>query len=115
MFRKMRRHKQQLSQEETAEILKTGRTAVLGILGDDGYPYTVPINYVYADGKVYFHGARSGHKLDAIRRCAKVSLCVIEKDNVVKEELTTYFKSVILFGKARVLEKEDEIFHAAEI
>lgn len=57
MFRKMRRHKQQLSQEETAEILKTGRTAVLGILGDDGYPYTVPINYVYADGKVYFHGA----------------------------------------------------------
>ena len=115
MFRKMRRHKQQLSQEETAEILKTGRTAVLGILGDDGYPYTVPINYVYTDGKVYFHGARSGHKLDAIRRCAKVSLCVIEKDNVVKEELTTYFKSVILFGKARVLEKEDEIFHAAEI
>ena len=99
MFRKMRRHKQQLSQEETAEILKTGRTAVLGILGDDGYPYTVPINYVYADGKVYFHGARSGHKLDAIRRCAKVSLCVIEKDNVGRMHNAFYPFSVYRLGK----------------
>ena len=115
MFRKMRRFKQLLPEQETVSIIDGAKTGVLGVIGDDGYPYTVPINYVYADGKVYFHGARSGHKLDAIRRCAKVSLCVIEKDNVVKEELTTYFKSVILFGKARVLEKEDEIFHAAEI
>lgn len=113
MFRKMRRYRQQLSQEETISILKSGKTAVLGVLGDDGYPYTVPINYVYADGKIYFHGAKSGHKIDAIKRCGRVSLCVIEKDDVVKEELTTYFRSVILFGKARVLEAEEEMFHAA--
>lgn len=72
MFRKMRRYRQQLSQEETISILKSGKTAVLGVLGDDGYPYTVPINYVYADGKIYFHGAKSGHKIDAIKRCGRV-------------------------------------------
>ena len=99
MFRKMRRYRQQLGQEETISILKSGKTAVLGVLGDDGYPYTVPINYVYADGKIYFHGAKSGHKIDAIKRCGRVSLCVIEKDDVVKEELTTYFRSVIFLEK----------------
>lgn len=115
MFREMRRKKQQLSEEETLEILRTGKTAILGLSGDDGYPYTVPVNYVYADGKIYFHGAKTGHKIDSIKRNSKVSLCVIEKDDIVSEELTTYFKSVILFGTARILETEEEIFHAAEV
>ncbi len=115
MFRKMRRFKQQLSKEETTEILKSGKTAVLGVTGDEGYPYTVPVNYVYEDGKIYIHGAKAGHKFDAIKRNEKVSLCVIEKDDIVKEELTTYFRSVILFGRAKLLEKEDEVFHAAEV
>ena len=64
---------------------------------------TVPINFVYADDKIYFHGAKNGHKIDAINKCNKVSLCVVDKDDVVEEELTTYFKSVILFGKASIL------------
>ena len=115
MFREMRRSRQALSEEETLALLKFGKTGVLGLLGDEGYPYTVPINYVYADGKIYFHGARTGHKQDAMRRCDKVSLCVIAKDDVVKEEMTTYFQSVILFGRARVLETDEEIYHAAEV
>lgn len=115
MFRKMRRFKQELSEAETVQILKEGSSAVLGVMGDGGYPYTVPINYVYADGKVFFHCAKQGHKLDAIRRCDKVSLCVIAKDDLVPEELTTYFRSVILFGRARVLEGEEEIFRAAQV
>lgn len=115
MFREMRRKKQELSKDECIEILQNGKTAVLGVVGDDGYPYAVPINYVYADNKIYFHGAKCGHKIDAINQCSKVSLCVVDKDDVVKEELTTYFKSVILFGRARVLETHDEIFRAAKI
>ena len=115
MFREMRRGKQQLPLEESLQILKQGTLGILGVQGDDGYPYTVPINYVYIDGKIYFHGARAGHKLDAIRQCDKVSFSVIEKDDIVAEELTTYFRSVILFGRARVLDTEDEMFHAAEV
>lgn len=115
MFRDMRRFRQQLPAEESAQLLREGTTAVLGVLGDDGYPYTVPVNYVYTDGKIYFHGAKAGHKFDAITRCDKVSLCVVAQDKVVSEELTTHFKSVIVFGRARVLETEDEVFRAAEL
>lgn len=114
MFREMRRFRQKLTDEESAAILRSGKYGVLGVIGDDGYPYTVPVNYVYDQGKLYFHCAKSGHKLDAIRRCPKVSLCVVEKDDVVAEELTTYFKSVIVFGQARVLESGEEIFRAVE-
>ena len=114
MFRKMRRFKQQLTEEETIHILKTGKTGVLGLIGDEGYPYTVPINYVYQDNKIYIHCAKTGHKIDAIKNNNKVSFCVIERDDVVKEKLTTYYKSVIAFGKAKILENDDEIFHAAQ-
>lgn len=115
MFREIRRIKQKLSEEEAIEILKRGQTAVLAVLGDDDYPYTVPINYVYQNGKIYFHGAKQGHKLDAIKKHDKVSLCVIDKDELVKDELTTYFRSVIIFGKATVITDEKQTYHAAEI
>lgn len=115
MFREMRRKKQELSKEECIDILQTAKTAVLGVVGNDGYPYTVPINFVYANDKIYFHGAKNGHKIDAINKCNKVSLCVVDKDDVIEEELTTYFKSVILFGKARILNTDKEIFHAAKV
>ena len=114
-FRKMRRSRQQLSEDETVTILKSGKTAVLGVIGDGGYPYAVPVNYVYDDGKIFFHGARSGHKLDAIKRDGRVSMTVIDRDDVIAEQLTTYFRSVIVFGTARVLESDEETFHAAEV
>lgn len=111
----MRRFKQKLSKEETIEILKTGKTGILGLIGDESYPYTVPINYVYENSKIYFHCAKSGHKIDAIKKCNKVSFCVIEKDDIVKEKLTTYFRSVIIFGKAKILKNDDEIFYSAQL
>lgn len=114
-FRKMRRFKQELNEKETLEILANGKTAILGVIGDYGYPYTVPVNYVYENGKINFHCAKTGHKLDAIRQCDKISLCVIEKDDIIKEELTTYFRSVIVFGRTRILETDEEIFNAAEV
>ena len=108
IFREMRRKKQALSQQEIVDILYTGTSGVLALLGDNDYPYAVPISYVYDDGKIYFHSAKSGHKIDAIRRTAKASLCVIDKDFIVPEEYTTYFRSVIAFGRIRVIEDESE-------
>lgn len=101
MFREMRRASQQLTQAQCEEILRKGTNGVLAVTGDDGYPYAVPLSYVYDDGKLYFHGAKTGHKLDAIRRDSRVSFCVVEQDNVVPEEYTTYFGSVIVFGRAQ--------------
>ncbi len=115
MFREMRRAKQQLPQEECERILREGKTAVLALAGDDGYPYAVPVNYVYDGGRIYFHGAKAGHKLDALRRCEKLSLCVVERDDVAPERLTTDYRSVIVFGCARILENEEEIYRAAEL
>ena len=107
-FRPMRRGKQQLSDDEAKAILEAGTNGVLALAGDGGYPYAVPLSYVYADGKIYFHSAKSGHKLDAIRSCDKASFCVVAQDQVVPSEYTTYFRSVIAFGTVRVLEDEEE-------
>lgn len=114
MFREMRRKRQLLSDKENIEILKNGTSGVLALLGDEEYPYAVPISYVYDEFKIYFHAAKEGHKIDAIRKCNKASFCVIGQDKVVPEEYTTYFKSVIAFGKIRVLEDEKEIGSAIE-
>ena len=110
MFRPMRRGKQALSDQESRKILSDASSGVLAVLGDDGYPYAVPLSFVF-DGKdrLYFHCAVSGHKLDAIQNEPKVSFCVIMQDDVHPAEFTTYFKSVIAFGKARIVETESEI------
>lgn len=108
MLREMRRKRQQLSREESIAVLERGTAGVLAVAGTEGYPYAVPLSYVYADGKLYFHSARTGHKLDAIRQDDRVSFCVIDQDQVVPEEYTTYFRSVIAFGRARILVEEAE-------
>ena len=108
MFREMRRKRQQLSEEECEVILKRGTSGVLAVSGDDGYPYAVPLSYVYDGERLFFHCAKSGHKMDAMLRCSKVSFCVIDQDRIVPEEYTTYFRSVIAFGVVRILEDDNE-------
>lgn len=108
MFREMRRGRQQLSGADCDKILQQGTSGVLALAGDDGYPYAVPISYLYQDGRLYFHCAKAGHKLDAIRRCSKASFCVVAQDQVVPEEYTSYFRSVIAFGRIRILEDDAE-------
>lgn len=115
MFREMRRKKQVLSIEENVQILARGTSGVLAVSGDNNYPYAVPLSYVYHDNKIFFHCAKTGHKLDAIARNERVSFCVIDKDQVVPEENTTYFRSVIAFGKAHILNNENEKRSAIEI
>ena len=66
--RKMRRALQELSRAESEEILRRGSCGVLALQGDDGYPYTVPLSYCYEGGRIYFHCAKAGYKLDCIAR-----------------------------------------------
>ena len=107
-FRAMRRLRQQLSEEESISILQKATAGTLALLGDNDYPYAVPISYVYADGRLYFHSALSGHKVDAIRKCDKASFCVIAQDDVQPEKYTTFFRSVIAFGRIHIIENEAE-------
>ena len=114
-FRSMRRKRQQLSEKENISILQKATAGTLALLGDNGYPYAVPISYVYADGKLYFHSALSGHKIDAIRNCDKASFCVIDQDEVHPEKYTTYFRSVIAFGRIHIIEDEQEKLETARL
>ena len=109
MFREMSRKKQLLSEEETAAVMERCSNGVLACFGDNGYPYAVPLNYVYYNGKIYFHSAKVGHKIDAIRRNPRVSFAVVDEDTIVSEEYTSYFRSVIAFGEARIAEGEERL------
>lgn len=111
----MRRKRQQLSDSESIEMLKKATSGTLALLGDGGYPYAVPISYVYEEGKLYFHSAKEGHKVDAIRDCDKASFCVIDKDDVHPEKYTTFFRSVIAFGKIHIVEDEAEKLRIARL
>lgn len=107
MFREMRRFKQALSKEDCIKVLERCTNGILAVIGDDGYPYAVPLSYAYKDSKIVFHSAKTGHKLDAISKDNKVSFCVVDEDTIVPKEYTTYFRSVIVFGRARVLNEEE--------
>ena len=107
-FREMRRAGQQLSEDETLRILINGTTGVLALHGDNGYPYAVPVNYLFRDGKILFHGALAGHKFDAMKRDDRVSFCVIGKDEIVPEKVTDYFRSVIVFGRVHTIDDPAE-------
>ncbi|MBE5765866.1 MAG: 5-nitroimidazole antibiotic resistance protein [Clostridiales bacterium] len=104
MFREMRRNRQALSTPETLDILKNGTSGTLAVLGDDGYPYAVPMSYVNTENAIFFHCAGSGHKLDAVRNYEKASFCVVAQDVIVPEKYTTHFRSAIAFGRMRILE-----------
>ena len=114
MFRPMRRIKQQLSESETISLLEKGTSGVLALLGDEGYPYSLPMSYAFDGSRFIFHSALSGHKIDAIKNNNKASFCIVEKDEVIPDEYTTYFRSVIAFGKIRILSR-DEARDAAKI
>lgn len=104
MFRGMRRTKQQLSREDCEAILAQEKRGVLSLAGDGGYPYGVPLNFVYLDGKLYFHSAVEGHKLDAIASCDKACFTVWNQGYQNEGEWWYHVSSVICFGRARLVE-----------
>ena len=110
MFRKMRRYGQQISDEECAQILKEQPRGVLSVLGDDGYPYGIPMDHWYSetDNKLYFHCAKVGHKLDAIAACDKVSYCVMDEGFREEGEWALNIRSVVVFGRMRIVEDEEK-------
>lgn len=110
MFRPMLRFKQQISNEECIEILKKELRGVLSVIGDDGYPYGVPINHYYCeeDGKIYFHGGMMGHKIDALRRCGKASFCVYDEGYREEGEWFLRIRSVIVFGQVEFVEDREK-------
>lgn len=114
MFRKMRRHRQLLSEAETIAMLESCTSGVLAVQGDDDYPYAVPLSFAYENGRLYFHSATSGHKIDSLARNEKATFCVTAADDVVPEAFTTRFRSAIVFGRARVLTDNGERRHALE-
>ena len=107
----MLRKREQLPEEECIEILKTQLRGVLSLLGDDEYPYGIPINHYYSeeDGKIYFHGGRKGHRIDAMRRHQKASFCVLDEGRQEREgDWPLRFRSVIVFGRLEELEDRDK-------
>jgi len=108
MFRPMRRSGQQLTRQQCFDILSSATHGVLALHGDDGYPYAVPMSYVLWDEKIYLHCAMTGHKMDAMKSNEKVSFCVVAQDKVVPETYSTDYLSVVVFGKARIMEDEKE-------
>ena len=112
MFRKMVRAKQQLSREECVAILRTEKRGVLSVLGDEGYPYGMPLNHYYneADGKLYFHSGKQGHKIDALRTNEKASFCVLDEGRREAGEWALRFRSVIVFGRVEFVEDRETVY-----
>ena len=94
-------------------MLREGRTGTLALTGDNGYPYSVPVNYTVADGKVLFHGAKDGYKADLLQTHPNVSMSVILRDELDSVRLTTIYASVILFGEAKELQGAEKLEAAA--
>ena len=117
MFRKMRRFAQQISDEKCIEILKNEPRGVLSVLGDDGYPYGIVLDHWYCeeDGKLYFHGAKEGHKIDAMRRHPKASFCVFDEGFRRDGEWALNIRSVIVFGRIEFIEDQEQLLRISAL
>lgn len=108
MFRKMRRMDKAMDEAAALELLKKCEFGIISTVGSDGYPYGVPVNYAYKDGFIYFHCATTGHKLDNIIENNKVSFCAVGESKIISEKFSTKYESVIAFGKASIVEDDNE-------
>lgn len=106
-MRKISNPKQALTESQCIEILERNTHGILSLNGDDGYPYGVPVNFVYSDGTVYFHTRQTGYKIDCIRRSQKVSFAVVDKNEIDQAGFTAYFRSVIISGAARITDPDE--------
>ena len=111
MFRELQRKNKQISMEECIELLKKETRGVLSVLGDGDYPYGMPMNHWYneEDGKIYFHCGKLGHRLDALRKCNKVSFCTYDSGYREEGDWALHVKSVIVFGTIEIIDDMDTI------
>lgn len=109
MFREIRRKKKEISIESAKHLLKSERRGVLAVNGDDHYPYAIPVNFLYdeCDNKIYFHGSRVGHKVDALNNCDKVCFTVFGNETVKDETWAPYVQSVVVFGRCHLMNESE--------
>lgn len=106
MFRPMRRANRAISEEAAKQLLQQSRRGVLAVNGDDGYPFAIPVNYFYdpEQGKIYFHGAKTGHKVDALKKSDKVCFTVYGNEHFEPDDWAPYMQSTVVFGRCRLVE-----------
>lgn len=106
MFRPIRKKKNEINTNAAESLLECSRRGILAVNGDDGYPYAIPVNYLYDrdSRKIYFHGARAGHKVDALRACDKVCFTVYGNETIREEAWAPFVQSVVVFGRCHLLE-----------
>lgn len=109
MFKEMRRIDKKMSQEMVIALLARGQVGVFSTISENGYPYTIAVNYVYYQNKIYFHCAKTGQKIDNIKENPKISFTVYDSVEVIGDELNTKYQSVVVFGKAKMIEPTEEI------
>lgn len=109
MFRSIRKKKNEIGTEEIKELLRCSRRGVLAVNGDNGYPYAIPINYLYDENtqKIIFHGAKAGHKVDSLKACDKICFTVYENETVKEKEWAPYMQSVVIFGRCHLIENDE--------
>lgn len=110
MFRQMKRINQQLSKEDCIELLKNEKRGVLSVIGDDEYPYGIPLDFLYDENEnmIYFQGCNSGHKIDAIRKNNKVSFCIYDNGQIEEGDIGLTLKSVIVFGRINIVKNSEK-------
>ena len=110
MFREIRRKNREIDIDSAKQLLQSSRRGVPAVNGDDGYPYAIPINYIYDEEaqKIYFHGAKAGHKVDALRACDKVCFTVYGNETVRTESWAPFMQSVVVFGRCHLMDAGSE-------
>lgn len=110
LFRAIKKKKSIINTDDMDLILKNARRGVIAVNGDNGYPYAIPINYLYDSSaqKIYFHGARTGHKVDSILACDKVCFVVYGNEIIKEEAWAPFMQSVVVFGRCHLLENSSE-------
>ena len=113
MFRTIRKKKNEISQEAAKELLRASRRGVLAVNGDEGYPYAIPINYLYDEEnhRIIFHGAKAGHKVDSLKKSDKVCFTVFGNETIKEEAWAPHLQSVVIFGKCHLVESKDTIIN----
>lgn len=116
MFRAIRKKKNEISLEKTSELLHNCRRGVLAMNGEEGYPYAIPINYFYDEEhkKIYFHGSKSGYKVDCLKKSSKICFIVYGNEEILEEAWAPFLSSVVIFGKCRIIEEKEEVLSLAK-
>lgn len=111
MFRAVRKKKNEISLDEAKNLLRSSRRGVLAVNGDEGYPYAIPINYLYDEenNKIIFHGAKAGHKVDSVKKNDKICFTVFGNETFTEENWAPYLQSVVVFGRCHLVENRDDI------